>query len=176
MILDFLYTSAKLKKIPRQGWIEKLAINQPESVADHTCSMAIMGMIFADMKNYDTEKILKIILLHDLVESITGDMTPEQISKDEKMTLENKTMKIILKDLPKILQKQYRVLWDEYQSNKSIEAKFVHQIDKLEMALQAKIYRDDGCDDEKISVFFNSAKDSITDSKLLELFQEISRR
>ncbi|MFB5605695.1 MAG: HD domain-containing protein, partial [Nitrosarchaeum sp.] len=123
MILDFLYTSAKLKKIPRQGWIEKLAINHPESVADHTYSMAIMGMIFSDMKNYDTGKILKIILLHDLVESITGDMTPEQISKDEKIDLENKTIKIILKDLPKLLQKQYNALWDEYQSNKSVEAR-----------------------------------------------------
>ncbi|MFB5628517.1 MAG: HD domain-containing protein [Nitrosarchaeum sp.] len=176
MILDFLYTSAKLKKIPRQGWIEKLAINHPESVADHTYSMAIMGMIFSDMKNYDTGKILKIVLLHDLVESITGDMTPEQISKDEKIDLENKTIKIILKDLPKLLQKQYNVLWDEYQSNKSIEARFVHQIDKLEMALQAKIYRDEGSDDKKTDIFFNSAKNSITDPNLLEIFKEISRR
>ncbi|MBI5859248.1 MAG: HD domain-containing protein, partial [Nitrosarchaeum sp.] len=77
MILDFFNTSANLKKIPRQGWIDKLSIDNPESVADHTFSMAMMGMIFSDLENYDTEKILKMILLHDLAESITGDITPE---------------------------------------------------------------------------------------------------
>jgi len=83
LILDFFHTAANLKKIPRQGWIDKLSIDNPESVADHTFSMAIMGMIFSDLENYNAEKILKIILLHDLAESITGDMTPEQISKEE---------------------------------------------------------------------------------------------
>ena len=112
MILDFFHTSANLKKIPRQGWIDKLSIDKPESVADHTFSMAIIGMIFSDLGNYNTEKILKIILLHDLAESITGDMTLEQISKEEKIILENNTIKKILNDLPPSLQKQYRVLWE----------------------------------------------------------------
>ena len=56
LILDFLNTSANLKNIPRQGWIDKLSINNPESVADHTFSMAIIGMILSDSKNYNTEK------------------------------------------------------------------------------------------------------------------------
>src|SRR3989338_5551112 len=50
------------------------------------------------LENNDTEKILKIILLHDLAESITGDMTPEQISKEEKTVLENNVIKKILND------------------------------------------------------------------------------
>ena len=189
MILDFFHTSANLKKIPRQGWIYKLSINikkmrrqgwidkllidTPESVADHTFSMAIMGMVFSDLENYNTEKILKIILLHDLVESITGDITPEQISKEEKTVLENNTMKKILNDLPTSLQKQYIVLWDEYQSNNSKEAKIVHQLDKLEMVLQAKIYSDEGYSKEKLDSFFNSARNEIHDPKLLELFKKI---
>ncbi len=140
MILSFFNTSINLKKIPRQGWIDKLSINNPESVADHTFSMAIMGMIFADLENYDVEKILKIILLHDLAESITGDVTPEQIPKDKKRTLENNAMKKILSDLPTSLQQQYSALWDEYQLGNSMESKIVHQLDRLEMALQAKIY------------------------------------
>ena len=173
MILDFFHTSANLKKIPRQGWINKLSIDKSESVADHTFSMAIMGMVFSDLENYNTEKILKIILLHDLVESITGDITPEQISKEEKTVLENNTMKKILNDLPTSLQKQYIVLWDEYQSNNSKEAKIVHQLDKLEMVLQAKIYSDEGYSKEKLDSFFNSARNEIHDPKLLELFKKI---
>src|SRR3990167_5925273 len=173
LILDFFHTAANLKKIPRQGWIDKLSIDNPESVADHTFSMAIMGMVFSDLENYNTEKILKIILLHDLVESITGDITPEQISKEEKTVLENNTLKKILNDLPTSLQKQYGVLWEEYQSNNSKEAKIVHQLDRLEMALQAKIYSNDGYSKEKLNSFFNSARNEINDPKLLELFTKI---
>ena len=176
MILDFFHISANLKKIPRQGWIDKLSMDKPESVADHVFSMAMMGMIFSDLENYDTGKILKIILLHDLAESIIGDITPEQISKEEKTTLENKAINKILNHLPISLQKQYDALWEEYQSNNSKEARIVHQLDKLEMALQAKIYSNDGYSKEKLDSFFNSARNEIKDSKLLELFTKISEK
>jgi putative hydrolase of HD superfamily len=82
-------------------------------------------------------------------------------------------MKKILNDLPLSLQKQYDVLWEEYQSNNSKEAKIVHQLDKLEMALQAKIYSNEGHSKEKLDSFFNSAKNEINDPKLLELFSKI---
>jgi putative hydrolase of HD superfamily len=87
--LDFFKIAANLKTVKRQGWIDKLSIHNPESVADHTFSMAILGMVLSDSKEYDTEKILKMILLHDLSESVTGDFTPEQISKSEKFRKQN---------------------------------------------------------------------------------------
>ena len=173
MILDFLNTTANLKRILRQGWINKLSLERPESVADHTFSMAIIGMIFSDLENYNTEKILKIILLHDLAESIIGDITPDQISKKEKTKLENKAIKTILGKLPSSLQKQYTHLWEEYQENNSKEVRIVHQLDKIEMALQAKIYSKDGHSKEKLDFFLNSAKDQIVDPKLLKLFMKI---
>ena len=173
MILNFFNIAANLKKIPRQGWIDKLSIVNPESVADHAFSMAIIGMIFSDLENHNTEKILKMILLHDLAESIIGDMTPERISREEKKILENNAIKQILMELPPTLQIQYNVLWDEYQSNNSAEAKIVHQIDRLEMALQAKIYSNEGYSKEKLDVFFTSAANEIKDPKLSELFREL---
>ena len=117
MILDFLHACVNLKKISRQGWIEKLSIDKPESVADHTFSMAMIGMVFSDLENYDSEKILKIILLHDLAESVTGDILPEKISIENKKTLEDTVIKNILGNLPSSLQKQYIDLWNDYQSN-----------------------------------------------------------
>ena len=55
LILDFLNITANLKTISRQGWIDKLSITNPESVADHTYSMAIIGMILSDLKNHNTQ-------------------------------------------------------------------------------------------------------------------------
>ncbi len=173
MIIDFLNIAANLKTVPRQGWIDKLSIKNPESVADHTYSMAIIGMVLSDSQKYNTEKILKMILLHDLAESITGDFTPEQKSKQEKKLLEDKTFKNILTHLPENLQKQYLHLWNEYQTNGSIEANIVHQIDKLEMAIQAKIYSRQKNSLKNLLSFFDSAKKEIKDPNLLKLFEQL---
>ena len=66
-------------------------------------------------------------------------------------------------------------IWQEYQENTSPESKIVHQIDRLEMALQAKIYQKDGHSQEKLESFFESAKTDITDPKLKELFTKITK-
>ena len=64
-------------------------------------------------------------------------------------------------------------IWKEYQENNTEESSIVHQIDKLEMALQAKIYLSQGHSKEKLETFFESAKSSITHPKLKELFTKI---
>ena len=173
MILDFLKDSANLKSISRQGWIDKLSIKNPESVADHSYSMAIMAMIISDLENYDSEKILKMTLLHDLAESKIGDITPEQMTPENKMKIENDAFNEIIEQLPETVKSQYLEIWKEYQNNNSKESLFVHQIDKLEMALQAKIYQKDGKTMEDIEPFLESAKRSITDKKLKEIFTKI---
>ena len=173
MILDFFKTAANLKKISRQGWINKLSLDNPESVADHSYSMAIMGMVISDLEDYNSEKIIKMVLLHDLSESKIGDHTPKQLNKEKKNELENNAFNEIIKNLPDVIKSQYLQIWQEYQENTSPESKLVHQIDKLEMALQAKIYKKDGHSQEKLESFFESAKIDITDPKLKELFTKI---
>ena len=173
MILDFLKTAANLKKISRQGWIDKLSLNNPESVADHSYSMAVMSMVISDLENYNSEKILKMVLLHDLAESKIGDYTTQQLSSEKKTKLENSAFDEIIENLPDLIKTQYLQIWQEYQENTSHESKIVHQIDKLEMALQAKIYQKDGQSQEKLESFFESAKADITDPKLKELFTKI---
>lgn len=173
MVEDFFKISANLKNISRQGWIDKLGIPNPESVADHTFSMAIIGMVISDLENLNSEKILKMILLHDLAESEIGDIVPEQMSLEDKHKLENSVFDKILKQLPSLLNLTYKEIWKEYQENKSLESQIVHQIDKLEMALQAKIYQSQGYPKEKLDIFFESAKSNMTHPKLKELFTKI---
>ena len=173
VILDFFKNTLNLKNISRQGWIDKLSIEHPESVADHSYSMAIMGMVISDLENYNSEKILKMILLHDLAESKIGDFTPEQINKENKMKIENKAYDEIISTLPDSIKLQYGKIWEEYQKQESPESKIVHQIDKLEMVLQAKIYQKEGTPAEAVESFFKSAEIEITHPKLKELFDQI---
>ena len=173
MIIDFFKTAANLKNVNRQGWIEKLSINNPESVADHSYSMAIMGMVFSDLEGFDSEKILKMILLHDLAESKIGDYTPGQITLEKKNELENNAFLKILENLPNSIKSQYQGIWSEYQENTTSESMIVHQIDKLEMVLQAKAYEKEGHSKVKLQSFIESAEQEITNPKLKELFTKI---
>jgi len=85
MIEGFFQKVLELKNVPRQGWKEKLGIINPESVAEHSYSTAVISMILSDLEGLNTEKIIKMSLLHDLAESIIGDIIPDNIAKNEKV-------------------------------------------------------------------------------------------
>ena len=163
---DFFKLAARLKTIPRQGWKDKLDIQNPESVSDHCYSMSIMAMVIGDSMNLDTKKMIKMSLLHDFAESILGDITPEMINKKEKEYQENKTMDEIFQCLPSNLKDDYFALWKEYERNETQEAIILHEIDKLELVLQAAIYSQKGFPKERLQVFIDSAVAEINNSYL----------
>ncbi len=70
----------------------------------------------------------------------------------------------IISSLPNKLQNDYMGIWKEYTDHTSLESKFVHQLDKLEMLLQAKIY-EDHVGYEKIKPFFRGNFSKITFTK-----------
>jgi len=173
MIEKFFEKVLELKNVPRQGWKEKLEIDNPESVADHSYSTTVISMILSDMKGLDTEKIIRMALLHDLAESIIGDITPDHITKNEKIAKENHAIKQILKNLPDSITELYFEIWNDYQKKSSKEAILLHDIDKLEMAFQAKFYQKNGVSKEKLKTFFDTAKIEIKDENLRDILSNI---
>ena len=75
-------------------------------------------------------------------------------------------MKQILKNLPNKIAEPYFEIWNEYQKNSSQESRLLHEIDKLEMAFQAKFYQNKGISKEKLQTFFNTAKKEIESKNL----------
>src|SRR3989449_7106543 len=74
---DFWQLLERLKLEPRQGWKEKLRLSHVESVADHSYGVAMLCLFQAWSRGgYDLERLLKLALIHDLDEAITGDLTP----------------------------------------------------------------------------------------------------
>jgi len=157
-LTPFFHSIIRLKSIKRAGWISKVRIENAESVADHTFSMCALAMLLSDMLGLDTQKVMKMVILHDLAESIVGDYTPGDISAGQKIAKEKKAMKSILTGLPKTSRIEYELVWLEYLQNKTNTAKFVHRIDKLEMALQASSYEKQGYDSKMLAPFFESAR------------------
>ncbi len=173
MLEDFFKIIIDLKNVQRKGWTHELKIKNPESVADHSYSMALMAMILSEIHKLDTKKIVKMTLLHDLVESVVGDFTPEEISKPKKLELENTAMEKILNILPENLIEVYQKIWNEFQIGDSEESIFVHEMDKLEMVFQAKYYVDKGFPKEKIQPFLDTANTEIKNKHLREIMSNL---
>ena len=159
----FFHSILQLKTVKRAGWVSKAKIKDVESVADHTFSMCAMAMLLADMLGLDTRRAMKMVILHDLAESVVGDYMPGDVSANQKLAKEKNAMKSILSGLPRKARGEYEKIWLEYLQNKTQVARFVHRIDKLEMALQANQYAKQGYAGKLLAPFFESAKTAVGD-------------
>jgi putative hydrolase of HD superfamily len=159
----FFHSVLQLKSVRRAGWVSKVKNKDGESVADHTFSMCAMAMLLSDMLRLDTQRAMKMVILHDLAESTVGDYTPGDVTSRQKLAQEKKAMESILSGLPKKTKLQYEKIWLEYLQNKTSVAKFVHRMDKLEMALQANQYAKQGYARNLLAPFFESAKTAVGD-------------
>lgn len=124
-------------------------------------------------KKLDTQKCIKIALVHDMAESIVGDLTPnDNVSKEEKSKRESEAMQYLSTTLgggPIALE--FLNLWEEYENCSSLEASLVKQIDKFEMALQAYYYELNQPID--LGVFYKAAFDKVEDETLKLWLEEI---
>lgn len=172
-LLEFFKLANNLKWTERSGWVAKVNVKEPESVADHCYLMALMCMVIAELKGLDSSKAVKMALLHDIAESLTGDYMPDDVTLKEKIEEETKAIKSILNKLPAKLRTNYAKLWQEYKMKSSKEAVLVHQIDKLEMALQANDYLKKGYSMALLRQFFESAGSGIKDRSLLGMLNSL---
>ena len=169
--LDFLTKLSVLKETPRKGWLMKAGIKKPESVADHLYRTALMALIFSyGRPDLDKRRLLEMALIHDLAEITIGDLMPkEKIGSKAELRAELE----ILSSLESRVRKRLLLLLTEYHDGKSPEAIMVKQIDKLEMALQAREYEREGNDRDKFEDFWLTAKRSIHDPDLTALLKRI---
>ncbi len=173
-LMKFLRIAGNLKREPRRGWVIRAGVSNPESVADHTFRLALFSMLLGDLRGLDTRKMIKLALIHDLGESLTGDITPVDIDRQENKEIEaGKAIEELFSNLPKKLQDDYLELWREICYRSSTEAKLVLDADKLEMALQASEYMDRGYSKKVLSEFKISAIQKISDIQMLEMIRNI---
>lgn len=158
---NFASELEKLKKLERfkwqPFWRDYPELPRYESVADHSWRLGMLVLMFSDKlsQKLDLEKALKLVLIHDLPEIITGDGSP--IGEDgtgqtsyafnaekasEKHEQEKKAAKQLFSGLPDDMAQDFYELWLEYDLQSSYEAKVVKSLDKLEALLQVIQYRD----------------------------------
>jgi len=90
----------------------------------------------------DVGRCTKMALIHDMAESLVGDITPvDGVAKSEKSRRETETMDYLCKNLlgnvhGGVSGKHMREIWQEYEDAETLESKFVHDVDKMELLLQ----------------------------------------
>ncbi len=180
MKLGFISESGKLKDIERTGWVLH-KVRNPESVADHSFRIALLALVFAKEEKLNAGRCVKMALIHDLTDVYAGDIATrplerQQVVSDmEKAFLERNAMKRLLSLLPPASRSELQKLWGEYDSNKTKEAGFVHDMDKVEMVLQALEYKSQKRTSKSLDEFFESRK-KIKTKTGRKLWEEIRKR
>lgn len=172
-VIEFSKITGRLKGLDRKGWVMQHVPN-PESVADHTFRTALLAMIFAKETNADQLKVMKMALIHDVGEALTGDIVTDRGRRVNNALLKKKIVKerrAIRKIFSLVGQRESVELFEELEEGKTPEAKLVKQLDKLEMVLQAREYENKyGIDLEE---FYQTGFAKIKNRKLRKILEEL---
>lgn len=177
-ILEFTKLIGKLKKIERTGWVTWANVQNPESVAEHIFRTAVLGLIVADVKKLNVEKVVRMCLIHDLPEAIIGDWDPiakKKLGVERWKAKEKDAVNRLTSLLSKGVKEKYLAAWEEFEGLKTKEAKIVKQLDRLEMIIQAAEYLEEGYKEEDLKEFFDWHVDEFTDSDLKEIFDLVNK-
>lgn len=136
-IISFLHEIEKYKLVKREMFCSDL--ERKESDAEHSWHVAMFLILFEkELPNdLDSKKMLKLALMHDLVEIYAGDTfafdKEKQATKKER---EFTAAKKLFAQLPDDLNKHFAELFEEYEKAESPEAKIVKSFDKIQPILQ----------------------------------------
>lgn len=169
-IIDALLEAVALKDVARAGWVRR-GVPDAESVAAHSWGVAWLVVVLCPA-DLDRERALTYAVLHDLAEVRVGDLTPHDgVSAEDKAQREARA----LDDLAAALPSHVRHRWHAYEAKDDPEARFVRQLDRLDMALQAAAYGASGHLGTP-GEFLRSADPVITHPALRPLFEALCDR
>ncbi len=147
-VVEFYMLCNKLKNIVRTGWLDwGVTRERVESIAEHVygTQMLAVSMWSEFGYNIDIKKVLTMLAVHELEETVIGDLTQFQIDKKTKEEMGHKAIKEILSGLNNGETIEQLIL--EFDERKTHEAQFAYYCDKLECDLQCKAYDEEHCVD-----------------------------
>ena len=130
--LEFLAEADRLKQVLRMTAL--IGGSRRENSAEHSWHFALMAMTLAEHSKepIDLLKVLKIGLIHDLVEIDAGDsFVYSAEAMAGKAEREQKAADRIFGLLPQDQEEEFRALWDEFEEQNTLEARFAAAVDRL---------------------------------------------
>ncbi len=147
-VISYYVLCNKLKNVIRTGWLDwNVKRERIESIAEHIFGVQMLAIAMHSEYRYDIDlgRVIFMLAIHELGETIIGDLTQFQITKEEKEKLEHEAVHKILEGL--LEGEVIEELFLEFDSHNTPEAMFAYQCDKLECDLQCKLYDEAECVD-----------------------------
>ena len=168
-VIKYYLICNKLKDVIRTGWLNwNVQRERVESIAEHVygVQMLAIGMKLEYEYDIDIMRVIFMLAIHELGETIIGDLTRFQISKEEKEKIEHEAVHKILSNL--VDGYDIEKIFLEFDEGKTKEAKFAYMCDKLECDLQSKIYDEENCVDINHQENNDTAKNEVVEKLLNE--------
>ena len=147
-VVNYYVLCNKLKNVVRTGWLDwNVQRERLESIAEHIFGVQMLAIAMKSEYQYDIDimKVIYMLAIHELGETIIGDLTQFQISKEDKEIIEHEAVHNILSSL--IDGNTIEELFLEFDAHETKESLFAYQCDKLECDIQSKLYDQEECVD-----------------------------
>jgi putative hydrolase of HD superfamily len=177
-MLATLIELQRLKRLERTGWTLRGLPNGTESVASHSFGVGVTAMMVADEikargLEVDSERVLRMALLHDWAETRVGDMpktATNYFGTDARKTAETLAFADIVSGLGRC-EADYKALYQDYEQRSSLEARLVKAADVIDLLIQAYALELSGA--RGLDEFWQVADDA--DFNLPAIAQEVVR-
>jgi putative hydrolase of HD superfamily len=198
-LIDFFIKIGKLKKKKRECWLIH-QIKEPETIAEHTFRTAIIAWLLGERKKLNSEKVIKMALIHDLGRVYAPDLTPYDplLSKGQKeikvlkrwskfkpalknkkykkqYKLESSSLNKLLSRLPLNIRSEIKRLWLDFKKGLTKEGRFVNQVDKVESFLQGMEYWKK-CGKIKYRLWLGWIREIVDDPVLFEFIKTLEKK
>ncbi|MEL1135538.1 HD domain-containing protein [Desulfitobacterium sp. THU1] len=135
--IQFIVTIDELKNITRQS--VTIRDRRHENDAEHSWHLAVMAMIlseYAEDKNVDVFKVIKMVLIHDLVEIYAGDTyCYDEKGYEDKDEREQEAADRLFNMLPEDQAQKMMALWREFEEMETEEAAYAATLDRFQPLL-----------------------------------------
>jgi len=135
--ITFIECLDQLKQVIRQNLV--MDESRRENSAEHSWHIASMAMVLAEYapQTLDQLRVLKMLLLHDVIEIEAGDTFCFDVEgNQDKEVREELAAEKLFGLLPADLGIEFRLLWDEFEAGGSPEARFANSLDRFQVLLQ----------------------------------------
>jgi putative hydrolases of HD superfamily len=136
--IEFMLEIDKLKHISRRTILTDRS--REENSAEHSWHIAMAVFLFSEYaqdQNIDWYRVIKMLLVHDLVEIDAGDTyCYDDQSRKNQARREQKAAERIFKILPFDQSRYFRALWDEFENRETPESKYANALDRFQPFLQ----------------------------------------
>ncbi len=162
------------KTVSRTGWVNE-GVAKPENIVEHMYNCWFIGMLYLpekiEDKFYSKDKILKMLLIHDLAETQTGDIPrPEKIKmkrfydREENVVMQSLLLSGTYPGAADI--NEYLDIWNEWEIHESENFKIAKDIDNIQTIYQFCLYyieNPDMFNEEKVCYWLSGIEDLLTD-------------